>query len=81
MVEASHVAQPATPSLKQHPYPAEEVILVAPVIPYASFSFSKEVASFLTHKYIRYSSADVWMENYFELVTSIETLLDLEMKF
>ncbi|XP_003370109.1 hypothetical protein Tsp_10461 [Trichinella spiralis] len=32
MVEVSHVAQPATPSLKQHPYPAEEVILVAPVI-------------------------------------------------
>ncbi|XP_003367379.1 conserved hypothetical protein [Trichinella spiralis] len=30
MVEASHVAEPATPSLEQHPYPAEEVILVAP---------------------------------------------------
>ncbi|KRX24761.1 hypothetical protein T07_2127 [Trichinella nelsoni] len=27
MVDASHVAQLATPSLKQHPYPAEEVIL------------------------------------------------------
>ncbi|KRY25597.1 hypothetical protein T01_8299 [Trichinella spiralis] len=26
MVEVSHVAQPATPSLKQHPYPAEEYL-------------------------------------------------------
>ncbi|KRX57578.1 hypothetical protein T12_3622 [Trichinella patagoniensis] len=25
MVEPSHVAQPATPSLKQLPYPAEEI--------------------------------------------------------
>ncbi|KRY22095.1 hypothetical protein T01_4973 [Trichinella spiralis] len=49
MVEASHVAQLATPSLKQHRYPAEEVILATPVIPYAN----------------------VWMENYFELGTSI----------
>ncbi|KRZ63772.1 hypothetical protein T08_14974 [Trichinella sp. T8] len=27
MVEASNVTQPATPSLKQHSYPAEEIIL------------------------------------------------------
>ncbi|KRY25157.1 hypothetical protein T01_6227 [Trichinella spiralis] len=51
MVEASHVAEPATPSLKQHPYPAEEVILVAP--------------------YIRHVPADMWVENYFEIITSI----------
>ncbi|KRX12571.1 hypothetical protein T07_6876 [Trichinella nelsoni] len=38
MVEASNVAQPATPSLKQHPYPAEEIILVAPVNLYSRFT-------------------------------------------
>ncbi|KRX65751.1 hypothetical protein T09_1833 [Trichinella sp. T9] len=75
MVEASHVAQQAMPSLKQHRCPAEEVILAAPVIPYA------KVASFLTHKYIRHPSADVWVENYFELVTmSLENTNDKENK-
>ncbi|KRY08398.1 hypothetical protein T12_4178 [Trichinella patagoniensis] len=33
--------------------------------------WTKEVASFLTHKYIRHAPADMWMENYSEIVTSI----------
>ncbi|KRY05602.1 hypothetical protein T12_14443 [Trichinella patagoniensis] len=41
MVEASHVRQAATPSLKQHRYLAEEFILAAPVILYANLSLEK----------------------------------------
>ncbi|KRZ51414.1 hypothetical protein T02_9967 [Trichinella nativa] len=41
MVEASHVRQAATPSLKQHRYLAEEFILAAPVILYATLSLDK----------------------------------------
>ncbi|KRX68522.1 hypothetical protein T06_14899, partial [Trichinella sp. T6] len=63
IVEASHVRQAATPSLKQHRYLAEEFILAAPVISYTLLSrWIKEMASFVTHKYNskgEKSSADV----------------------
>ncbi|KRY02641.1 hypothetical protein T12_11249 [Trichinella patagoniensis] len=41
MVEASNVAQPASKSLKQHSYPAEEVILVAPMILYSRYTLDE----------------------------------------
>ncbi|KRX68523.1 hypothetical protein T06_5462 [Trichinella sp. T6] len=41
MVEASHVGQAATPSLKQHRYLAEEFILTAGLILYATLSLDK----------------------------------------
>ncbi|KRX34400.1 hypothetical protein T05_15179 [Trichinella murrelli] len=40
-VEASNVAQPASKSLKQHSYPAEEIILVARMIFYFIFTLDK----------------------------------------
>ncbi|KRZ59747.1 hypothetical protein T02_3970 [Trichinella nativa] len=40
-VEASNVAQPASKSLKQHSYPAEEIILVARMIFYSIFTLDK----------------------------------------
>ncbi|KRX34218.1 hypothetical protein T06_3757, partial [Trichinella sp. T6] len=41
LVEASNVAQPASKSLKQHSYPAEEIILVARMIFYSIFTLDK----------------------------------------
>ncbi|KRX54939.1 hypothetical protein T09_14184 [Trichinella sp. T9] len=40
-VEASNVAQPASKSLKQHSYPAEEIILVARMIFYFIYTLDK----------------------------------------
>ncbi|KRY07769.1 hypothetical protein T12_417 [Trichinella patagoniensis] len=42
-----------------------------------SHSGCSKVASFLTHKCIRHAPAVVWMQNYFEIVTSIPELCEI----
>ncbi|KRY07762.1 hypothetical protein T12_565 [Trichinella patagoniensis] len=42
-----------------------------------SHSGCSKVASFLTHKCIRHAPAVVWMQSYFEIVTSIPELCEI----